>query len=287
MASCLCGSPTAVSGSGHVQFPLLPEPWLIVATDYWLERETYRFDGPSTFDDSGPVPHFFEQRYRAAAPWIRVTAQYDFLGGRARSSVAFAPEVGATGSDIDTFLMPSGDVVTSGTRGDVRWRGIALRQDLDLAAWRGWHFGVTLGYQRSRSEFLPADIVVTHTQPPSETRTFTTTRETTWSRRLESGVGIRRQMMSPRETWHVEAEVALLPMTRARLDVDLPDKFPGQRLAYETMAFGLRTRVSVERRWTRYGVGVEGGYGGGWDYRSAGLYSRRAGGIAGYVTLNR
>ncbi len=255
--------------------------------DYWLERETYRFDEPSTFDESGLVPHHFEQRYRANAPWVRATAQYEFLGGRARTSFAFAPEVGATASDIDTFLLPSGDVVTSGTSGSARWRGVALRQDLELAAWRRWHFGVTLGYQRARAEFLPADIVVTHTQPPSETRTFTTTRETTWSRRLESGVEIRREMTSPRETWHVAATVALLPMTRARLDVELPDKFPGQRLAYETMAFGLRSRISVERRWRRYGVGVEGGYDTAWDYPSDGRYSRRAGGIAGFITLIR
>jgi hypothetical protein len=214
-------------------------------------------------------------------------ADYPFLGGRARSSVAVTPEVDATASDIDTFVLSTGDVVTSGTRGGVRWRALAFRQEFDLAAWRGWRFGVTLGYQRARSDFLPADIVVTHTQPPSETRMFTTSRETTWSRRLESGVVIRRLLVSPRERWFVRVDAALLPMTRARLDIELPDKYPGQRLAYETMAFGARGSVTVERRWRRYGAGVEAGYAGAWDYPSAGRYTRRAGGVAGFVTLNR
>jgi hypothetical protein len=233
------------------------------------------------------VPHFFEQHYRANATWLRVTARYHVLGGEARSTFAFAPEVAARGSDVDTFFQPSGDVVTSGTRGGVRWRSFAISQDLVLAEWRQWTFGAVIGYERSRARFLPDDIIVTHTVPPSETRTPTTTRETTWSRVLESGVQMRRHMVSARERWHAAIEAAALPLTRGRLDVSLPDKYPGEILSFETMAFGARGRIQVERRWTRFGVAVDAFLHRAWRYHATPRFERTAGGVSALLTLNR
>jgi hypothetical protein len=139
--------------------------------------------------------------------------------------------------------------------------------------------GVTLGYRRSRADFHPADIVVTHTQPASATRTFTTDRETTWARVIDSGVRATGRLVSS-EAWRLDVEAALMPLTRARLDISLPDKYPGQRLSFEAMAWSGFGRATIERRWGRLSGGLSVWVSGARGYRESARYGQRAGGAA-------
>jgi hypothetical protein len=254
---------------------------LLVAAGPRVERHDFRFDNPSSFDEGGLVPHFFEQRYDATATWIQAAIAFPWLDADWRTEVGFQPGAIGRGADIDTFLPPSGDVVTSGTRGEVRWRSIGLRQEIGLARWREWRFGVAVGYRQSRADFLPADLVVTHTQPPSETRAFTTDRETTWVRVLESGA--RAARVVSRERWRLTIEGAALPFTRGRLRISLPDKYPGERFSFEAMSFGARGRVVLERHIRTASVGVELTLHGAWPYASTPRYASWSVGVGGLV----
>ena len=143
-----------------------PRPISVDAGIEWrADRYSYRADNPSTIDTPDLVPHFFTQHYRADAAWFTAAAHYTVLNGDADTRIAIAPAHRTVGSDIDTFFDPSGDVVTSGTDGPIDLRAFELSQRLALASWRGWQLGVTIDYRRSRADFRPDDIVVTHTQP--------------------------------------------------------------------------------------------------------------------------
>ncbi len=228
------------------------------------ERVRYHFANPSTFDTPDPVPHFFEQRYDTSNSWIAIAASYRLGRMAARTDAGFTPRVATAGSDLDTFFDPSGDVIVSGTDGRVSLSSWTIGERLGITRWHGWTLGVTISYRRSRADFPPDFIIVTHTQPASETRTFTTDRETTVSQVFESGF-ITDRTAALGSHWRVRTELDLLPTTRARLRVSLPDKYPDDVTA-QALALGAKARISVERAVGPLTAGVAATFDGAWSY---------------------
>jgi hypothetical protein len=241
----------------RAQAPLVasPSPGIGVRVEHRAERFDYHFDNPSNFEPGPLVPHAIDQRYEADSVWLFVHAAYTFLNAPAFTEIGLTPRITTPGSDIDTFYQPSGDVITSGTRGDVRLRSLSIQQRFDLASWRAVTFGVALGYRRSSMDYLPSDRIVTHTQPPSETREPVAGRETTWSHVIQSGF-TARVLLKHGPRWHVASAFAAYPISRARLDVSLPDKYPGEIIRGDTFGFGASGRLAVERRAGRLSTGA-------------------------------
>lgn len=261
-----------------------PRPRLVLhaSVERRVEHVRYHFSNPSSIGTAEPVPHFFEQRYDASNTWLAVSAEYRAAGAAARTSVAFAPRVTTPGSDLDTFFDPSGDVVVSGTDGDVTLGSIALDQRFGLAAWRAWTFGVDVGYRRSRAEFLPDVVILTHTLPPSSSSTFTTARETTTSQVIESGVSADGRWPVG-GTWTLDATIDLLPLTVGRLRTVLPDKTPPLDTTGQATAFGARGRVTIGRAWGSITIGAGATLNGAWSYGEASAYRDRGAGVIVFV----
>jgi hypothetical protein len=252
-----------------------PEPPAVVVR---LERrgEWFRFhvDNPSNFESGPLVPHFFEQRYDADNTWVLVKAQYRLAGSAAATEVGFAPAITTAASDIDTFFQPSGDVITSGTRGAVRLQRLSIQQWFEMAAWRAWRLGISAAYRRSEMDFLPSDRIVTRSRPPSETREPVGGDETTWSHVVASGVTASAPLtLAP--GWRLLVDLEAMPLTRARLTISLPLKYPGEIIRQDTFSFGARGRAAVERRAGRFGVGAAVTIGGAWGYRASANYRER------------
>ena len=66
-----------------------------------------------------------------------------------------------------------------------------------------------------------------------------------------------------------------MPLTRARLNISLPLKYPGEIIRQDTFRFGARGRLAVARRRTAADVGVAVTVGGAWGYRSTADYSEQ------------
>jgi hypothetical protein len=270
--------------SGGAQEPPADGPALVLRVERRAERFDYHVENPSNIEPGPLVPHFFEQRYVSTNTWIVVRASYQLAGSRAHTEFGITPRIRTSGSDVDTFFQPSGDVATSGTRGEVHLRSFAIRQWVEMISRGGWTFGATIGYRRSTMDFLPSARIVTHTRPPSETREPVGGDETTWSHVIEWGVtAARTRALSP--AWQLTADVEALPVTRARLTVSLPLKYPGELIRQDTFGFGARGRIAVERRVGRLrpgGAVTVGGVGG---YRRTARYHERRLGAEVFVRL--
>lgn len=271
----------AASAPAQAQYPASDPPTFSISLTAARKAEhyRYRFENPTTFNTVELVPHFFEQKYDSDATWLFATARYRLLDGTASTEIGFGLPTTTIGSDFDTFFLPSGDIVTTGTEGDVRLRSFSIQQRLGLSTWRTWTFGVTIGYRQSRAIFRPADRVVTHTQPPSVTREFTSDRETTWSHIFESGVTADFTPLSQNGR-RLSIAMEALPLTRARLTISLPDKYP-ENISGDAVAFGARGRVTYEQPLARVTIGGAAALDGVWGYQRASKYDLR--GVAGIV----
>lgn len=233
------------------------------------ERTRFRFENPSTFSGDR-VPHFFEQKYVPPALGVFAEVSYGDQSRPAGTRVSLIPRKHTRGSDIDTFFETSGDVVTSGTDGSITFGGFAVDQWLGLATAGGWRLGATASYRRDRSEFLPDDRVVTHTQPASVTRTFITDRETTIAQVMKVGAAARRDRVV--ENWRSRFDFGVEPLVSARLLIRLPDKYPGVDLIYSALSFGSGAAWTIERG-GRWRAGVTFSASGSWAYRKSSAYA--------------
>jgi hypothetical protein len=254
--------------------PADDRPGVSVRLETRAERFTFHVENPSNVEPGPLVPHFFEQVYDADNTWLIATAHYRLFGGGASTELGVTPRVTRAGSDVDTFFQPSGEVITSGTRGDVRLRSLAIHQKIEMTRWRGWVVGVTAGYRRSEMDFLPSDRIVTRSQPQTETREPVGGDETTWSHVLESGVTAAAPL-DLGGPWRLHVDAAVLPLTRARLTISLPLKYPGELVRQDTFSFGARGRLAVERLGARVSAGAALTLGGAWGYRSTANYQQR------------
>lgn len=207
----------------------------------------YRFENDSTFDTAELVPHFFVQHYEGDQTWLTLAASYPLAGAHATTWAGYAPERVAFGSDFDTFFQPDGDIATSGTAGDVRLRAFSLRQEFSRTLRAHWTLGAEFAYTNRRADYLPADRVVTHTRPPSETREFITTREVTTSHEFEVGATLERRWEIS-QAWDIAVRGVAWPAIRGRLVTVLPDKYPGRDIVFEAAAFGGRASAELAGR---------------------------------------
>lgn len=245
---------------------------LTIGYEYARDRYFYEFANPSSISTPFTVPHTFRQTYTADNHWLVGSVRYEGLGQWFESDFGLAPETTTFGSDVDTFYNPDNDVVTSGTAGDVRLRSWRFTQ------WSEGKIGRTalrVGYRfrQDRADYLPADIVVTHSNPPSVSRRFTTDREETVSRVQELIVDVSRSAPLPGR-WRLVAGGSVSPILLARLTTRLPDKYPGQDIVADAKAAGAGARVQVVREGgaLRPMLGVT--WGKTWSYSAERQYSR-------------
>lgn len=228
----------------------------------------YRFENESRLDTAALVPHFFVQHYESTQPWLFVRARYPMGAVAGETTVGYAPERPAFASDIDTFQQPGGDVATSGTSGGVRLRSFSIDQRVGMGRVHGCQIELRARYARRHAEFLPTDRVVTHTQPPSETREFIILRETTTSHEIRVGIGVRGADELG-GGWRLEGDGGAWPAVRGRLVTELPDKYPGVDIVFEAPAFGGEARVALVRQFGRGSLSFEVHAGGILPYRHA------------------
>lgn len=214
------------------------------------DRFHYRFENPSSFSTTELVPHEFTQTYWGDTQWAAVRARYRLGRLRLETEVAATPQRSTRGDDFDTFFQPDGDVVGSGTTGNVSMRSWRVRQTSEIARVAGFAWRIGFAYRRDRSLFHPGEKIVTHTRPPSRDVSVTYDRETTFSETYESQLGVSRRWQVP-HGWRVEIDVEMAPTTLARLTTILPDKYPGQEIVFSALVFTLSPTLTVSRgeRW--------------------------------------
>ena len=257
---------TLLGSSAHAQTRPAPRIEAVAGVESLEYR--YRFENESSFDTAFLVPHFFEQRYERVAPQFGARARYRLWNREMLTTALFTPESKGFGSDFDTFFQPGGDIAKSGTAGDVDLAGVRIEHSLTLATKRGAAFDLFFGWRRDRADFHPADRVVTHTVPPSETRELTTDRERTVSQTFE--VGLSGTVRANAGTWGIDATARLVPALRARLLVQLPDKYPGRDIVFSAAGWSGSGLVKVTRPLGRVSIGA-------WtSIEQAGSYRRNA-----------
>jgi len=245
----------------------------------------YGFENPSNIDTPFLVAHRFDQTYVVDNQWFVVTARYPLFGDTMRTEFGVTPERTTTASDFDTFYDPNNDVVVSGTSGDVSMHSIRFGHWSEAKLW-GVPMYVGYLYRRDVSDFAPADRVVTHTNPPSVTRTPVTTHEMTISRMQELPIGGSTQFeIAPH--WLLTAGGDVSPITNARLTTILPEKYPGQEIVFEATVAAVTGRMQLDWQRAAWPVTITFSYGRTFNYQSASQFSRDALQVGVRVGLNR
>jgi hypothetical protein len=275
-------------GAGGLADQPVPEPprfELSAAYEPRWESYWYRFENDSSFGTAELVPHFFRQSYDADNQWLAVQARYSVASQGWRTEFAITPEVVTYGDDFDTFFQPDGDIVTTGTAGDVSLRSLRLAQRF-LAFERGpASVFADYVYRRDRAEFHPADRVVTHTKPPSESREFITTRETTISNVHEVRIGV--EFGWRKGAWLTGASLSAAPTALARLVTKLPDKYPGRDIVFDAIVLAASGEVSLSREWPSWRVEVRADAGRTWSYVEERQYRREGYGLTARIGARR
>jgi hypothetical protein len=231
----------------------------------------YTFENPSNIDTDFPVPHSFTQRYVANNQWFFGSARYAVRDDVMQTEFAITPERQTAGSDLDTFFDPNNDVVVSGTSGDVMLRSLRFAHWSEGRLW-GLPWRVGYAFRRDRSQFLPTDRIVTHSNPPSEVRSPTFGHETTISQVHEIPIEVSRPG-NVSSTWRIVPRAAVSPLILARLITKLPDKYPGQDIIFDAKAIGVEGGIEITRQ-RGWPIALSLHYGQTWGYRGARQYRR-------------
>lgn len=248
-------------------------PRVTVSAGYEKHRDRlrYEFENPSNFDTPFFVPHRFVQTYVGDNQWLVCAARYPVLGDFMETEFGVAPETPTVASDLDTFFDPT-EVIVSGTDGAVSMHGLRFAQ---WSEGRLWNLSVRVGYvyRRDVTEFHSTERIVTHSNPPSMSRTPINTHETTISRVHEVPIGVtgQRKLAS---RWVVVAGADVSPLTLARLTTILPEKYPGQEILFQAKVATLTTRAQLIWQRCRWPLGLTALYGRTWSYRSASQFHR-------------
>lgn len=219
-----------------------PAPWSAAVTaERTRESLRYRFENPSSFSTTELVPHFFEQTYDTANLWLGARLTHPFFGSAAEARAALTPQATRRADDFDTFFQPDGNVIVSGTTGDASIRSWRIEERILLRARRGVQIGGVITYRRDTARFHDGLGIVTMTLPPSEERRLVTTREFTTSGMFDTSVfvDVTRGAFS--------AGGALSPVGSAKLSIELPDKYPGRVIRFDSRY----AAASVELRYAR------------------------------------
>ena len=249
-----------------------------------VETTTFHFDNPSSFASATPVPHFFEQRYESSPRWLSVFANYEANGLISRTRFSVSPNATRRASDIDTFFETNGDVITSGTDGSARLRGVEVREELLGVLAHDWRVGIDLSWRRDTADFLPADIVVTHTTPGSTTRTYTTDQEFTTANAILMGLRAERAVLIDRD-WHLTVGASVRPLVFTQLIVQLPQKYPGQDLSFSAYGFGSSAGVTLSHQRGPWHTAASIEATRTWSYRSTSAYTLS--GVVASIAIRR
>jgi hypothetical protein len=239
-----------------------------------VERFHYRFQNPSAFETSELVPHDYTQSYWANNHWLTLENRYRIRRFLLETEVAGTPERTTRGDDFDRFFQPNGDVVVSGTTGNVSLRSFRIKQYVFVGASGGfdWHLGYQ--YRRDRSIFHAGTVLVTHTKPSLLFTDVTNERETAVSENHELRISMSRQWASSHRL-RPRAVVEISPLLAARLNTKLPDKYPGRDFVDAAPGFLLEPGVSIEYD-TRLPVSLSFRYSRAFSYRSSREFGRSA-----------
>src|SRR5262245_12246303 len=266
--------------------PVRPSAERAVTAGYEVRRDRFRytFENPSTITTTFLVPHQFTQAYVADNQWLVFSVRFPLADNPLEVEAAFTPEKAASGEDFDTFFNPDGDVIVYGYRTSVNIRSSRV------GIWSQGTLGnlpVRLGYvyRRDHSRFDPAtERVVTHTSPPSESRTPIDLRETTISEMHEFPIGAVKQFGLNR-AWTLVARAETSPFTIARLTTILPLKYPGQSILFQAYVGAVSARLEVGCKLGRWPLTIAVEEARTWSYRSAARLTRDTRQLA--ITLTR
>ena len=208
------------------------------------DRFRFNFHNPSSFNTAALVPHEFVQTYTADNQWGIVKASYDLLKLPLLSEFGWTPQKTNYGDDYDTFYQPSGDVVISGTTGNVSSRGIRFAEHAGL--WRSGRISLEAGYQylRYQARFQFGNSFEIHTLPPSAILEELPIQETTQSRLHEFDVSARHDWPLPNRG-KLSAELRYSPVIAVFLTTTLPAKYPGEDIVSFAPSTGLRGRLAL------------------------------------------
>lgn len=209
-----------------------------------LDRLRYTFENASSFSTDFLVPHSFTQSYAARSPWIVGAIRYPIRRDRFATEFGFAPERRTGGSDFDTFYNPDNDVIVYGTDGDVRLQSFRVAQWSEATVFGlPWRLGYR--FRRDRSQFLPTDRIVTHTNPASEERSPTFGCEITISEVHAIPIDVTRDVR-PGSPWQVRVSGTVSPLVWGRLTTILPDKYD-RNIVFSAKAAGYGGAIEVRR----------------------------------------
>src|SRR5262249_51459712 len=127
-------------------------------------------------------------------------------------------------------------------------------------------------FRRDRSQFLPADRIITHSNPVSTARSPTFGHETTISQVHEIPIEVSRPYKVS-STWRIVPRAAVAPPILARLVTKLPDKYPERDIIFDAKAIGVEGEVEMARQ-RGWPIALSLHYGQTWGYRAARQYHR-------------
>ena len=248
--------------TGHARAQ--PHAIVDVGLETPVERVTYHFDNPSTYNTADLVPHFFEQYYVLDNAWLVGRSTY-------RAGVDWRTEAGLTtarealATDYDTFFNPDGVTWVAGTTGDARVRSFRLSQALDVG--RAGPFSLLGGY-RVRGDF--ADFLAgERTDVRNGTviaRTVVTSREHTTAMLHEIFIEAAHSR-DVSDRWHLRVSLQATPAAIHRLSIQLPEKYPGQTLVYRTTTFAASAQAHLTGGSARWPLTLAVESGRTWRYR--------------------
>jgi hypothetical protein len=134
-----------------------------------------------------------------------------------------------------------------------------------------WRVGYV--YRRDITEFHSTERLLTHSRPPTESRTPINTHETTISQVQELAVGASKHL-AVRSRWLLTAGADFTPIASARLTTVLPEKYPGQDIRFEALVAALAARAQADGRLGGWPVTLRVAYGRTWSYRMSQQFSR-------------
>jgi hypothetical protein len=244
-----------------------------VAWEARRDRHQYRFDYPSRFDTPFTVPHVVRQDYDADNHWLVARAGFRAAARRWTSEAAVAFWGSGVGQDYDTFWQPDGDVVVYGTTAETAQRSFRVAQRVELGTVAGLTTNLGYVYRRDRARFVPSDSITRHSRPPSETRAFNAARETTFSDVHDVLVGVSRRV-SAGQRWTLTIAAEASPLTTARLNTVLPDKYPGRDIVLVARAFSAAPSVALSVGRGRLRASARVDYARSWPYGRANRFTR-------------
>ena len=237
------------------------------------DRMHYGFENPSNIDTPFLVPHRFDQTYVADNQWLVASMRYRIFGDIMQTDVGVTPIRATTASDLDTFYDPDDDVVVSGTSGDVSMHSFRVAQWSEARFWGlPWRAGYV--YRGDFTEFHSIERLLTHSRPPSESRTPINTHETTISRVQEIALGVSKPFATA-GGWQLTAGADLAPIASATLTTRLPEKYPGVDIDFRAYVGTLSAHAEARGRIAGWPVTVRVAYGRTWSYRESEQLDRR------------